>query len=70
MLVTNSPNSENMTSSINRDESLYVKLKSTLNLGIGKLIGNTPMLDLSHLTENPKVRLLAKAEFMNPGGSV
>ncbi|MHA2277672.1 MAG: PLP-dependent cysteine synthase family protein, partial [Candidatus Kariarchaeaceae archaeon] len=28
------------------------------------------MLDLSHLTGNPRVRLLAKAEFMNPGGSV
>jgi cysteine synthase B len=35
-----------------------------------ELIGNTPLLDLSELTGNPAVRLLAKAEFLNPGGSV
>lgn len=35
-----------------------------------ELIGGTPLLDLSHLTGNPAVRLFAKAEFMNPGGSV
>src|SRR4051812_10516917 len=34
------------------------------------LIGNTPLLDLSPLTGNPQVRLFAKAEFTNPGGSV
>ncbi|HEX7181218.1 MAG TPA: cysteine synthase family protein [Thermoanaerobaculia bacterium] len=34
------------------------------------LIGNTPMLDLSDLTGDPDVRLLAKAELANPGGSV
>ncbi|MFL6200226.1 MAG: PLP-dependent cysteine synthase family protein [Thermoanaerobaculia bacterium] len=35
-----------------------------------ELIGNTPMLDLSGLAGRPGVRLLAKAEFANPGGSV
>lgn len=35
-----------------------------------ELIGRTPLLDLSSLTGNPAVRLFAKAEFMNPGGSV
>jgi cysteine synthase B len=35
-----------------------------------ELIGNTPLLDLSELTGKPGVRLLAKAEFQNPGGSV
>src|SRR5215207_3659210 len=35
-----------------------------------ELIGNTPMLDLSGLLGRPGVRLLAKAEFANPGGSV
>lgn len=35
-----------------------------------ELIGNTPMLDLSALVGQPGVRLLAKAEFANPGGSV
>jgi S-sulfo-L-cysteine synthase (O-acetyl-L-serine-dependent) len=35
-----------------------------------ELIGNTPLIDLSALTGNPEVRLYAKAEFANPGGSV
>jgi S-sulfo-L-cysteine synthase (O-acetyl-L-serine-dependent) len=35
-----------------------------------ELIGDTPLLDLSELTGNPAVRLFAKAEFQNPGGSV
>ena len=34
------------------------------------LIGNTPMVDLSHLVGKEGVRLLAKAEYTNPGGSV
>ena len=33
-------------------------------------IGNTPMVDISALTGNPKVKLLAKLEGSNPGGSV
>jgi cysteine synthase B len=35
-----------------------------------ELIGNTPLIDLSELTGRPEVRLLAKAEHANPGGSV
>jgi cysteine synthase B len=35
-----------------------------------ELIGNTPLIDLSDLTGRPEVRLLAKAELANPGGSV
>ncbi|HEV3076701.1 MAG TPA: pyridoxal-phosphate dependent enzyme, partial [Thermoanaerobaculia bacterium] len=35
-----------------------------------ELIGNTPLIDLSELTGRPGVRLLAKAEHANPGGSV
>jgi S-sulfo-L-cysteine synthase (O-acetyl-L-serine-dependent) len=35
-----------------------------------ELIGNTPLIDLSVLTGRDGVRLLAKAEFANPGGSV
>ena len=34
------------------------------------LIGNTPLIDLSSLVENPEVKVYAKAEFANPGGSV
>jgi cysteine synthase B len=42
-------------------------------VGVLDLIGGTPMLDLSSLIApagTPGVRLLAKAEFANPGGSV
>lgn len=35
-----------------------------------ELIGNTPLIDLSALTGKPGVRLYAKAELANPGGSV
>ena len=35
-----------------------------------ELIGNTPLIDLSVLTGRDEVRLFAKAEFANPGGSV
>jgi len=34
------------------------------------LIGNTPMVDISALSANPNVRILAKLEGQNPGGSV
>jgi cysteine synthase B len=34
------------------------------------LVGGTPLLDLSQLTGKPGVRLFAKAELANPGGSV
>lgn len=33
-------------------------------------IGNTPLVELKHLNRNPRVRLLAKLEGNNPGGSV
>jgi cysteine synthase len=34
------------------------------------LIGNTPMVDVSNLSPNPDVRILAKLESQNPAGSV
>ncbi len=34
------------------------------------LIGNTPAVDVSHLSPNPDVRLVAKLESANPTGSV
>ena len=33
-------------------------------------IGNTSLVELKRLNKNPKVRLLAKLEGNNPGGSV
>lgn len=37
---------------------------------ITELIGNTPMVDISKLSPNPRVRIYAKLEGQNPGGSV
>ena len=34
------------------------------------MIGNTPVVDVSVLSPNPRVRLLAKMESQNPFGSV
>jgi cysteine synthase B len=35
-----------------------------------ELIGDTPLVDVSQLSPNPRVRLFAKLEGQNPGGSV
>ncbi len=35
-----------------------------------ELVGNTPMVDLSRLNPHPNIRILAKLEGNNPGGSV
>src|SRR5262245_18719474 len=34
------------------------------------LIGNTPLIKLQNLVENPRVSIYGKAEWANPGGSV
>src|SRR5690606_12324998 len=34
------------------------------------LVGNTPLVELSRLQPNPRVKLYAKLEGNNPGGSV
>jgi len=35
-----------------------------------QLVGNTPLVPMSRITPNPRVKLLAKLESFNPGGSV
>ena len=35
-----------------------------------KLIGNTPLIDVSFLIPKSKISLYAKAEWLNPGGSL
>ncbi len=35
-----------------------------------ELIGNTPILKLTKLTQNPDCTILAKLELLNPGGSI
>lgn len=42
----------------------------TLYASVLDLIGNTPLLEVSSLSPNPNVRILAKLEGQNPGGSV
>jgi cysteine synthase B len=37
---------------------------------ITDLVGNTPLVEVSELSPNPRVRILAKLEGQNPGGSV
>ena len=44
--------------------------ESITNIGLLDLIGDTPLLDVSFLTPNNSISLFAKAEWMNPGGSL
>lgn len=39
-------------------------------MGVLDLIGNTPLFEIKNIVENKNVRIFAKAEFMNPSGSV
>ncbi len=45
-------------------------LPSAVNAGVLDLIGNTPVVDVSNLSPNPNVRIIAKLEMQNPFGSV
>ena len=42
----------------------------TIYSSVVEMIGNTPVIDVSELCSNPRVRLLAKLEGQNPAGSV
>ncbi len=42
----------------------------TIHASVLDMIGNTPMVDVSRLSPNPAVRILAKMESQNPAGSV
>src|SRR4029450_8073226 len=42
----------------------------TVHASVLDLLGNTPMVDVSALSPNPDVRILAKLEGQNPAGSV
>ena len=33
-------------------------------------IGNTPLVEIKNLNPNPKIKILAKLEYFNPGGSI
>ena len=44
--------------------------KSNKKIHLLDLIGNTPLLDVSFLSPNKDISLFAKAEWINPGGSL
>ena len=41
-----------------------------ITMSILELIGNTPLLEIRRMNPNPRVRVLAKLEYLNPGGSI
>ncbi|MBI9078694.1 MAG: cysteine synthase [Pseudodesulfovibrio sp.] len=41
-----------------------------MNRDLLALVGNTPLVEIRHLNSNPNVKILAKLEAQNPGGSV
>ena len=43
---------------------------SGVHANVLDLVGNTPIVDVSNLSPNPNVRILAKLEMQNPWGSV
>ena len=36
---------------------------------VTELIGNTPLIEITHLPDTQDVTILAKAEYLNPTGS-
>ncbi len=46
------------------------KLIQRDTMDVGAAIGNTPLVELHNLNQNPRVRILGKLEGSNPGGSV
>jgi len=41
-----------------------------MNHSLLNTIGNTPLVEIKNLNPNPQVKILAKLEYFNPGGSV
>ena len=51
-------------------ETTSKKLQETWTPNYIDLIGNTPVAEIQQMSPNPKVRIFAKPEGFNPGGSV
>lgn len=56
-----------MRSQINTDS---MESKNAVPVTPQQLIGNTPLLDMSSYSLNPKVKILCKAEYLNPSCSI
>ncbi len=52
------------------DSALIDKGFVNANVGVLKHIGNTPLIPIRKILSNKKVRISAKAEWFNPGGSI
>ena len=50
--------------------TMNMPIQSVVARNVLDLIGNTPVVDVSRLSPNPNVRLIAKLESQNPFGSV
>ncbi len=37
---------------------------------IDKAVGNTPLVEIRRLNPNNRIRIFAKLEYLNPGGSI
>ena len=59
-----------MTNTLNPTFTMPGHLPGLVNDSVLDMIGNTPMVDVSNLSPNPNVRILAKMEMQNPFGSV
>jgi S-sulfo-L-cysteine synthase (O-acetyl-L-serine-dependent) len=55
--------------SCKQDTKILEPLAET-RFSIGHAIGNTPLIELTGMTSNPRVRIMAKLEGNNPGGSI
>jgi cysteine synthase B len=58
----------NSRSSIRKADPDAATVKKTYS--VDHAIGNTPLVELTSLNSNPRVRILAKLEGNNPGGSI
>lgn len=50
-------------------QDVYNSSKEDIVDGVAGLIGNTPLMRIQSLSEATGCEILAKAEFLNPGGS-
>jgi cysteine synthase B len=44
--------------------------KTEKMMNLLEMVGHTPLIELKKISQNPNIRLYAKAEFVNPSGSV
>ncbi|MFZ9018264.1 MAG: PLP-dependent cysteine synthase family protein, partial [Ilumatobacteraceae bacterium] len=61
-MMTDTIQADPATSSMQRPGAVYGNVLD--------LVGNTPVVDVSNLSPNPDVRIIAKLEMQNPWGSV